>query len=154
MHIESTRMNKYLNIEGSEKILSIFRGWPSFLDAEILSVVLDRNAFKGQYGPTVKVNLHCFQFTNEIVDNHYRTINHNIVTFAFYDVVEFNLGYGFGQQNQLSGFTISDIRGDQLENINYNVSSDAHMTCDLHFKCSNIEVLSIEGGIPVGSVYA
>ena len=34
------------------------------------------------------------------------------------------------------------------------VSFDAHMTCDLHFKCSKIEVLSIEGGIPVGSVYA
>lgn len=147
-------MNKYLNIEGSEKILSIFQEWPSFHDAEILSVVLDRNAFKGQYGPTVTVRLHCFQITNEVVNNQYRTVKHNVVTFAFYDVVEFNLGHGFGQQNPLSGFTILDIRGDQLENINYNVSFDAHMTGDLHFKCSKIEVLSVEGGIPDGSVYA
>ena len=120
MHIESTRMNKYLNIEGAEKVLSIFGEWPSFHDAEILSVVLDRNAFKGQYGPTVTVTLHCFKITNEVVDNQYRTVKHNIVTFAFYDVVEFNLGYGFGQQNPLSGFTIFDIRCDQLDNINYN----------------------------------
>ena len=154
MHIESMRMNKYLNIEGSEEILSIFGAWPSFHDAEILSVVLDRNAFKGQYGPTVTVTLHCFQITSEIGGNQYRTVKHNIVAFAFYDVTEFNLGHGFGQQNSLSGFTILDIRSDQLENINYNVIFDAHMTSDLHFKCSKIEVLSVEGGIPDGSVYA
>jgi hypothetical protein len=154
MHIESTQMNRYLNIAGSEGILGIFEVWPSFHDAEIISVLLDRNSCKGQYGPTVTIKLHCFQISNEVVGNQYKTIKHNIVTFAFYDVVNFNLGYGFGQQNSLSGFTISDIRGDQLENINYKVCFDAHTTCDLHFNCSKLEVLSIESGIPVGSVYA
>jgi len=146
-------MNKYLNIEGSEEILSIFGRWPSFHDAEILSVFLDRNAHKGKHGPTAIIKVHCFLITNEIIDNKYRTIKHNIITFAFYDVVEFELSYGFGQQNHLSGIEILDIRSDQLENINYQINFDAHMTCDLHFKCSIIDVLSIEGGMPIGSVY-
>lgn len=146
-------MNKYLNIDGTEELLRIFGEWPSFHDAEILSVLLDRNPQDGRYGPTITVKVHCFQMTSEVVDGYYKTIKHNVVTFAFYDVVEFHLSYGFGQQNSLSEFFISDIRADQLENINYKVSFDAHTNCDLNFKCSKIEVLSMEPRIPDGSVY-
>lgn len=148
------KINKHLNIEGSEQVLITFGGWPSFHDAEIISVFLDRNPQKGKYGPTATVALHCFQITGEVVDNRYRTINHNIVTFAFYDVVELRLDHGFGQQNPLSELFISDVHGDQLDNISYAVIFDAHLTCDLRFKCSKIEVLSIKYGAPGDSVYA
>jgi Immunity protein 50 len=142
-------MDRYLDIAGSEQILSIYGEWPSFHDAEIISVFLDRKRYEGKYGPTVKVHVHCFEITNEIVDGHYKTINHNVINFAFYDVVEFELN-GFDHQNILSGLNIKNIRSYQLENINYQVN----FTCGLHFQCSTIEILTVETGIPNDSVYA
>ncbi len=146
-------MNKYFDIDGTEELLKIFGEWPSFHDSEVLSVMFDRNAIKGRYGPTLIVKIHCFQITNEVINGCYKTINHHIIEFAFYDAVEVSLGYGFGQQNSLSGFFISDIREYQLDNVNYEVHFDGHTKCDLRFKCSKIEVQSIEPGIPEGSVY-
>ena len=147
-------IKQHLNIDGSEYVFKIYEKWPSFHDAEIISLNLDRAKSEGSYGPTVIVEIHYFEITNEVVNNHYKTVKHNIIKLSFYDVVEFELDHGFGQQNPLSGITIIDIRRDQLENIHYKVSFDAHMNCDLRFKCSTIKVLSIEEGMPDGSVYA
>ncbi len=146
-------MKQYLNIDGTEPILEIYEEWPSFHDAEVISFCLDRNKFEGCYGPTITIKVHCFEITNQIENRHYKTVKHNLITFAFYDLVEFELHHGFGQQNPLSGFTIIDISSDQLENIRYKVGFDAHLNCDLSFKCSKIKILSIEESIPIDSVY-
>lgn len=146
-------MKEYLGITGSKKILDLYNGWPSFHDAEVVSLLLDRNRCKGKYGPTVTVKIHCFTITNEVVNGHYKTTNHALITVRFYDVVEFLLEHGFGTQNPLSGFFVEDIRTHQLEGMNYEVYFGAHLNCDMNFKCSAIEVISLEEGIPPGSIY-
>lgn len=41
--------------------------------------------------------------TSEIDERgYYKTINHAVVTFCFTDVVDFELKYGFGNQNPIS----------------------------------------------------
>ncbi len=148
-------MEKYLNIDGSEKIVELYGGWPSFHDSEVLSVSLDRGKEKGEFGPSLTIKLHGFAMTNELNDKgHYKTVNHAQITFQFYDVVEFSLTHGFGTQNPLSGVSIEDIRSHQLERINYSVGFDAHLNCDIEFKCSSILVVSVEEGIPNESIYA
>lgn len=148
-------MDKYLNIEGSEKILKLYGGWPSFHDSEILSVNLGRAKTKGKYGPTVTIKLHGFVMTNEIDDKgHYKTVDHAQIVFQFYDVVEFELTHGFGTQNPLSEVSIEDIRSHQLEDINYSVRFGAHLNCDVEFKCSSVTVASVVEGIPSESIYA
>ncbi len=148
-------MVKYLNIEGSEKVLELYEEWPSFHDAEILSVNLDRQKTSGQYGPTVTIKLHTFVMTNE-VDNkgYYKTIKHAQIIFQFYDVVEFELTHGFGIQNSLSDVSFKDIRSHQEEGINYAVEFCAHFNCDIDFKCSSITVIEVKEGIPNESIYA
>ena len=148
-------MKKYLNIDGTEKILELYKCWPSDHDAEIISIFLSREKSKGKYGPTLEIKVHCFNITNELNDiGHYKTINHAQITIEFCDVVEFSLAHSFGTQNPLSSMSIDDIRSHQLENINYKVEFCAHLTSDVDFKCSSINILSLEEGIPIGSIYA
>lgn len=148
-------MGKYLNIEGSEKVLELYGEWPSFHDAEILSVNLDRGKAEKKCGPIVAIKLHGFAITNELDDKgHYKVVNHAQIVFQFYGVVEFALTHGFGTQNPLSGVSIEDIRSHQLEGINYFVEFSAHLNCDIEFKCSSVVVASVEEGIPNESIYA
>ncbi len=148
-------MDKYLNIEGSEQITGLYDEWPSFHDAEVISVDLDRGKQKGKLGPTVTVKIHGFTITNELNEKgHYKTVNHAQITFQFYDVVEFSLEHGFGAQNPLAGVSIKDIRSHQLEGINYDVGFGAHFNCDIEFKCASISVVSVAKGIPNESIYA
>jgi len=51
-------MGKYINIEGSERILDLYGEWPTFHDSEVLSVNLDREKENGKYGPTVTIKVH------------------------------------------------------------------------------------------------
>jgi hypothetical protein len=68
--------------------------------------------------------------------------------------VEFELKYGFGNQNSISSLWVEDIRKDQLENINFEVGIGTHSNAEVGFRCSGIEILSVEPGIPSDSVYA
>ncbi len=148
-------MSDYLKVKGYEQILKQFGSWPSFHDAEIVSMLLDRNKGNGLIGPTITLKIHAFNITSEITDGgYYKTINHAVITFYFMDVVDFELKYGFGIQNSISGFYVSDVRKDQLENINFRIEAQTHSTAELDFKCARVEVLAIEQGIPANSVYA
>ena len=92
--------------------------------------------------------------TSEIDERgYYKTINHATITFYFTDVVDFELKYGFGNQNPISDLSITDIRKDHLENINYAVGIGSSINAELEFRCASIEILSIEAGVPDGSGY-
>ncbi len=148
-------MDDYRNVKGYEGILKQFGSWPSFHDAEIVSILLDRDEGHGRVGPTITLKIHAFNMTSEITEGgYYKSINHAVITFYFMDVVDFELKYGFGIQNSISGFFVSDIRKDQLENINFHISAQTHDTAELDFKCARVEILAIEQGIPANSVYA
>ena len=148
-------MSNYAGIKNHEAVLKQFGCWPSFHDAEILSILLDRKKGEGLCGPTATIKIHAFIMTDEVDEHGYcKTINHAVVAFYFTDVVQFELKYGFGNQKSMSSLWVEDIRKDQMENIDFSVSIGTTSNAEVGFRCSGIEVLSVEPGIPEDSAYA
>src|SRR6266550_5444997 len=96
-------------IEHSDKLTGIFGRWPSFHDAEVLRLALDRT---GPEGPTLDVQIHVFAATSEVDSTgHYVLKNHTLVTLRFTEVAVENLQW-FNKQNVLFELAIVDIDPD------------------------------------------
>ena len=93
-------------IEHAEKLTHIFGEWPSFHDAEVIRLTLDRS---GSDGPTLETDIHVFAMSPEVDSKgHYVRKNHTLVTLRFTEVVteEFT---GFNEQNALFDLRISEV---------------------------------------------
>ncbi len=149
-------MTQFLGIDGSEQLIDIYGEWPSFHDAEILLICLDRNYYdeiNHSYRPAITIKIHCFNLTNDIIEGKYKTTKHHSITLIFTGLVEFEFKYGFGNQNVVSDIIITDISSHQLEDIKYSIYIDSMTQCELQFQCHKTKVLSIEAGIPMCSIY-
>ncbi len=93
-------------IEHSDKLTRIFGRWPSFHDAEVLRLVLDRT---GSEGPTLEVQIHVFAATSEVDSTgHYMLKDHTLVTLRFTEVAIEKLQW-FNRQNVLFELSISEV---------------------------------------------
>jgi Immunity protein 50 len=89
-------------IVGSEKLTSIFGGWPSFHDAEVHElhfhrghVDTDNNLYEF---PRLTVKVHLWLMTNDVDQKgYYVSTKHTLTTMKFYDVDEFKME-GFNHQ--------------------------------------------------------
>jgi hypothetical protein len=100
----------YHRIEGHLQVLDAFGYWPSFHDAEILSLLLDRSAvlFEGIADARLELSLHAFEWTRSDCP----AFNHHLVQFRFHDLEEVALS-GFNHQNAILMLKIADeVRGD------------------------------------------
>ncbi len=131
-------------IEGAEKLISIFGHWPSFHDAEVVWVRLDRRpVHEDAYLPTLEASIHTFEMTNEVGPDGYFVLRHHVlVHFRFHEVDELQLE-GFNCQNALFGLMISDIRDRQLERIHFEVSLQSAFGLGGSFLCHQIEVIDV-----------
>ena len=130
-------------INGVELLVDRFGSWPSFHDAEVLWIRLDRrNGFKVQ-GPTVEMLLHVFEMTSEITeDGYYRLKNHSQVHFRFEHVTELQIA-DFNHQNAIFGLTIVDETGTGWENKHYKVTFDSLYGVSGTFNCIRPEIVSV-----------
>src|SRR5687767_7038301 len=97
-------MKKVRNIEALEQI---FGYWPSFHDAEVVKVRLDRGDSLDAQGegrkPTLEADIHVFETTDEVTDQGFYALRkHTLATFAFRGIDELQLE-GFNHQNVLFG---------------------------------------------------
>ena len=130
-------------IKGSKKLTEIFGAWPSFHDAEVLQVSLDRAPASTEYGPTLEASIYVFQMTSEVdKSGHYILKNKVVATIRFSEVCELKLAE-FNHQNALMGLSISDISKRQMERQEFQVSFEGSFGIDLQFQCYEIEVLTI-----------
>jgi hypothetical protein len=135
-------------IKGSEKLTSLFGYWPTFHDAEVISLTLNRA------GSTLLADVHVFEITSEVSQKgSFLCRHHCVVTLRFSEVDQVKIE-GFGQQNPLMGLRIEDVSARQLERIKFEVSFDGSFGLDCSFACAAVEVLTVKTGIPEGSVYA
>lgn len=99
--------NKWIetNISGAVHVIDWFGFWPSFHDAEIVEIRLNR---KGQSS----LKLHVFQMTPEVDERGFFVLDkHAIVTLLLQDVLDLEL-IGFSHQNVIFGLEIKqDERG-------------------------------------------
>jgi hypothetical protein len=137
-------MEPYRNIRNNERLISIFGRWPSFHDAEVVWLRLDRRATALGDGPTVEALIHAFEMTSEVNPAGYYVLqNHVLVHLRFSRVVESILD-GFNLQNALNGLSIEDITHRQMERLNFEVTLDAAFGLEASFQCEGVEVVDVE----------
>lgn len=101
-------------IQGVEKITEIFGRFPSFHDAEVLKIVLDRSG-SGKFKPTLESLMWTWQMTNEIDENRRIVLeNHCFVDFKFSEIAELSL-QGFNHQNVINELVIEEVSDKHYE---------------------------------------
>ena len=130
-------------IQGSHLLTDIFRRWPSFHDAEVLHIALDRGETQS-FSPSLQAKIHVFEMTSQIdAQGKYVLKNHVAVTLRFSDVYELHLE-DFNYQNVLQGLNIVDISERQIEGIKFEVSFDGIFGVSAKFQCNSIRVETVE----------
>jgi hypothetical protein len=127
-------------IENVHLLEEVFGGFPSFHDAEVLRIVLNREKTKTL--PALEAQIHVFEITSEIKDGRYVLKHHTLVTFQFLEIDGLTLE-GFNHQNALHGLSIKDISDYQLENLKFEVRFDGSLGVDAKFKCRAIKIVSV-----------
>jgi hypothetical protein len=125
-------------IIGSEKVIAVFGGWPSFHDAQVFEFNLDRR------GPDLRALVYVFAMTSEVDSKGFYVLkNQSMLGLRFRGLTDFEAD-SFNHQNVLFDLHISDISRDRLENINFEVSFDGIHGLDAKFRCGSVEVESVE----------
>ncbi|MGY0613493.1 Imm50 family immunity protein, partial [Luteimonas sp. A501] len=136
-------------IRNAAAITSVFGGWPSFHDAEVLRLELSRHS-ETPFGPALLAEIHVFSMTSQVdARGHFVCENHSVVALRFDGVADLELD-GFNHQNALSGLQITY----QDDETSFEVHLDPAYGVEAQFRCRVIEVVSLVPGIPSGSVYA
>ncbi|MCM8565786.1 Imm50 family immunity protein [Thauera linaloolentis] len=136
-------------IENAEAVTSLFGYWPSFHDAEVLELALNRDGASGGRVSLV-ARVHVFEMTNQVkTDGYFLCHKHSLVTLEFEGVDEVVIE-GFNHQNALSELSIAEkeLNG-QLA-----VAFEGAFGVDASLVCRAVRVVSIVHGIPPGSVYS
>jgi Immunity protein 50 len=128
-------------IHNSEVLTSVFGTWPSFHDAEVVALRLDRS---GMSGPEMEADIHVFEMTSEVTpEGFYRLRNHTLVTVLFTGIEELSMD-DFNQQNVLSDLVLKDISQRQPEVLKWEVVFAASFGLAAKFLCEAISVLRAE----------
>ena len=91
-------------ITGADRLTSRFGGWPSFHDAEVVRLVLDR---RGANGPTAELVVHAWLVTDKVDHRGYHVLEkHTLVRFLFERITSIELSE-FNHQNVLFGLGIA-----------------------------------------------
>jgi hypothetical protein len=86
-------------VENAEALTRIFGHWPSFHDAEVLSMRFERG---GEGGPSLEARIHVFHMTRDVDPaGFYVLTHHTVVTFAFHHILLIKCKW-FNGQNVLS----------------------------------------------------
>jgi Immunity protein 50 len=126
-------------IDNAAALTDVFGRWPSFHDAEIHALRLDRGANEP---PSLEADVHVFEMTPEVTpDGFYVLKNHTLVTLRFAGIDQLELE-GFNQQNVLADLVLRDISLRQLAVLKWEVEFDSSFGVGARFLCERISVLS------------
>lgn len=128
-------------VTNADALVSIFGYWPSFHDAEVLTILLDR---AGDDGPTLEARIHVHEMTDEVdARGFYVLIKHTLVTLRFTDVLLRDLRW-FNSQNALASLGMEEVDPSQNEGRHFGVSFDASHGVEADLLCDRIAVTSVE----------
>jgi hypothetical protein len=129
------------DIQNSQALTNIFGKWPSFHDAEIVRICLNR---EGKKGPYLEACIYVFEQSSEVDETgHYILKNPTLVTFHFTHIVLESLKW-FNQQNVLWDLEITDILPQKNEGCNFRVEMPSSFGCEARFNCREIIVDKVE----------
>lgn len=136
-------MTQCPSIEGADNVVRWFGYWPTFHDAEVLSVVLNRTGKS-------RVEVHAFETTSDVDSTgHFISTKHAIVTFELEGHVSDEVGSTclkwFNHQNVLSSLTVRPaVSG-------YELILEGIFGVDGSLFCERLTV-AVEPGIPPDSI--
>ena len=137
-------MDVHERIEGAEKVVAVFGYWPSFHDAEVLWLKMDRRPVrKDIFGPTLEMMVHTFEMTSEIGPDGAYVLRHHVLVhlrFHFVDLVKLE---NFNHQNAVYGIYFNDIRSNQCEFDDFEISLEEAWGLDGSFNCKAVEVVDV-----------
>ncbi len=130
-------------IQNSHLLTNIFGGWPSFHDAEVLNLTLERKSTDASIpGPELIADIYVFTMTSKVNnEGKYVLENKTKVRLHFQEIQELEIA-GFDQQNVLMGLSIKDISDQQLERAKFQISIDGVFGMEATFQCFKILVHS------------
>lgn len=132
------------NIHGGNMLVDIFGYWPSFHDAEVIWLKLDRTSHtQERYRPTLEALIHVYEMTNEVDANGYYVLrNHTLAHLRFNGVAELYIE-DFNYQNALMGLSLTDESDRQMQRVKWSVRFDSAFGVDASFQCYSVEVDSV-----------
>ena len=137
-------MNVEDEIENADLLRNIFGEWPSFHDAEIVSMRLER----GPLAPFLEAAIHVFKMTSEIdPQGFYILTNHTLATIRFSGIVHCELE-GFNHQNAIDGLGVRQVSDGEGR---FAVRMLANNGCDACFNCDSIAVVDATPFVPPGA---
>jgi hypothetical protein len=128
-------------IENAAAVTRVFGRWPTFHDAEILRIHLDRSR---PDGPSMMVDIHAFEMTPEVdVRGFYVLRNHCVVSLRFLRISMLELS-DFNHQNVLSGLEIGDADPASNDGRSVDVVAGTSNGCAFELKCDGVVVERVE----------
>ena len=94
---------------GCEKVIEHFGYWPTFHDSELVSLMLDGDPGRGEFGPTAIITVRWFETERKITSADSGSKG-CIITFAFYDIGKKKVE-GRSSQSVTPGFSLVDLSG-------------------------------------------
>jgi hypothetical protein len=131
-------------IRGSEMLTSIFGGWPSFHDAEVTEIHLERGEVNQDTEtfefPVLTVKLVLWNLTSRVTADGYLETEHHTLAILHFSDVENLLMSGFNYQNAIMGLQIE--RQSNERRTEFKVTFDPAFGMGCAFSCGSIEVLN------------
>jgi hypothetical protein len=147
-------MDGHERIEGAEKLIAVFGYWPSFHDAEVLWLLMDRRPVREDvYLPTLEMMVHAFEMTSEIGPDGAYVLRHHVLVHLRFHMVDLVKLADFNHQNSLHGLNFKNIRARQLELADFEITLEGDWGLDGSFICKAVEVVDVtpcdKGGEPL-----
>ena len=146
-------MDAHTQIVGYEALRDWFGAWPSFHDAEVLSMRFDRDATLYPPGPKLEACIHVFEpVLGASPALSERSRKHAIATIEF-DGLESLEFHGFNQQNVIQALDLDlthNIDGSLLLAVRFRPEHGV----DCSLTCRSAVLVSVRPGPPSTGVYA
>jgi hypothetical protein len=134
-------------VTNADALTQIFGYWPSFHDAEVLTMCLDR---AGDDGPSLEARIHVFEMTDQVDERGYYVLRkHTLVTLRFADILLRNLQW-FNNQNSLSGLRVYEAGEEAIDGRAIGVSFGANYGVEADLLCRSAAVVKVEPYNPAG----
>lgn len=126
--------------ENAELLTSIFDGWPSFHDAEVLRLSLDRS---GVDGPILEVAIHLFRSSSEVDAKGYYVRRHHTEACLKFTEVVLSRCQWFNHQNVLQSLDVEDLSPSEHEGRRFRVTMPSSYGLECEFECKRAIVSAV-----------
>lgn len=128
------------NVRNATLLEEVFGTWPSFHDAEVLSVQLDRT---GEQAPILETLIHVFEMTTDVDSSgRYVLKNNTMVRFRFTRIALEMLRW-FNRQNVLWDPVIERMESPSPEGQELEIQFSSSYGLEAVFQCQAAEIVSV-----------